>query len=140
MENVGMDGYAKEMKLNLDGDTFAALKLDFANMLQGMLHKMQNHGGKDATITIKLGIELLPSVKEVHGGPIESISVPRFRHEIKSAMQFQNSTKGKLDGNFELIFDAERGEHGEYIMREIKDEQGQISMDDYANSGGDGDE
>ena len=115
----------KTWDLNLNGDTFNALKNDFNQVLRKTLTNMESKGSELAELTVKLKISLK---KEEHPceGFHREIMTPKFDHKVSSVMQIKDEITGSLSGNYELVWDSERGE---YVMREVHD--GQMQFVDY---------
>jgi hypothetical protein len=119
----------KIFDLNLDGDAFEALKADFNAVLRKTISNMEQKGSYVAEITAKMKISLsserVPDLSTVNYEATRDTIVPKFEHKVSSVIQIKDEVNGSLNGRYELIWDAERGE---YVMREIFD--GQISMYD----------
>lgn len=118
------------MQLSLKGDTFQALKEDFDNVLARTIGNMEMKGAEDATITLKLSIQLEKSnIGSL--GESEEITKPSFNHVISSVMQVKDKKTGALTGDYELVWDHEEKR---YVMRRLADRQ--ISLfDDEVDAG-----
>ena len=124
-----MNIYPKEWDLNLEGDTFNALKNDFNMVLRKTLSNMESKGSELAELTVKLKIQLKKEKASGAGEQIpRDIIVPKFDHKVSSVMQIKAEVSGSLGGEYELVWDTERNE---WIMREIVDPQ--QSLFDYGH-------
>lgn len=108
--------YPDVLDLNLNGDTFNALKTDFNKILKRTLSSMENKGSEFAELTVKVKIKLEKETDYECEMPREFVK-PRFDHKVSSVMQIKDELTGTLRGNYELIWDEDRGE---YIMREMR--------------------
>ena len=125
-EDMKMSIYPNVFDLNLNGDTFNALKSDFNMVLRKTLSNMEVKGSEEAELTVKLKIKLKKERDPFAGEGIpREMAVPKFDHKVSSVMQIKDELTGSLGGNYELVWDGERGE---YILREIVD--GQMNMFD----------
>ena len=109
----------KEWDLSLSGDTFNALKSDFNAVLRKTLSNMETKSSELTELTVKLKITLKKERAPGAGLPREVV-VPKFDHKVSSIMQIKDELTGSLGGNYELVWDKDRGE---YVMREIMDPQ-----------------
>jgi hypothetical protein len=117
-----------ELDLNLNGDTFNALKTDFNAVLRKTLFNMEAKGSELAEITVKMKISLEKGTGRFGDAAPRNITVPKFDHKVSSVMQIKDEIAGSLGGNYELVWDSKRGE---WIMREITDGQQSIFDSDY---------
>ena len=79
--------YESDMVLSLNSDTFQALKEDFDGILSRTIGNMEMKGDGSATITLKLGIDLVKELVVSGGGShevTESKRPGRLRRKIKS--------------------------------------------------------
>lgn len=114
--------------LNLNDDTFNALKTDFNVVLKKTLHNMEQKESEAAELTVKLKISL-ERTKQASGDDIpRDVIIPKFDHKVSSVMQYKDEKTGTLGGNYELVWDKERGE---WVMREIIDGQQNIFDAEY---------
>lgn len=132
-----MSYYHDEFDLTLNGDTFNAMKSDFNQVLRKTLTNMENKGSELAELTIKLKITLKKDTAPDFSRAEESrrdIVVPKFDHKVSSVMQIKDEVTGSLGGDYELVWDEERGE---YVMRKIVSSQMNIFDVEYtvANDG-----
>ena len=89
------------MKLSITDEYFEDMADKFDEMLTKTLDEMRTKGSNDAQITLKLGIELLPSTAATYddnGDYLEEreSTIPKFTYKITSAVSYP---KGKLEGN-----------------------------------------
>ena len=119
----------KTWDLNLNGNTFDAMKNDFNTVLKKTISNMGQKGSHIAEITVKMKISLaseyVPDLTVLNYKAERETIVPKFEHKVSSVIQIKDEVNGSLTGRYELIWDAERGE---YVMREIF--EGQMSMYD----------
>jgi hypothetical protein len=115
------------LELNLNGDTFAALKSDFNRVLKTTLRNMEEKRGHTAEVTLKLKIELeetqVPNHEIVAYEAMRDILIPAFTHKVSSVISIKDETTGMLFGHYELFFDRNAVE---YVMRPIEDGQTSI--------------
>ena len=119
----------KELLLSMSDDTFAAMKADFDSVLNDTIINMEDKKADLAELTLKLKIILseAETVDEevVAYEAMREIIKPKFEHKISSVMQIKDSRNGKLDGDYELVYDRETGR---YKLRELT--HGQTSLFD----------
>lgn len=109
--------------LTLDSKVFATMKTAFSETLRRTLMNMEKYGSTDATINLKLEIQIAESyVKDTTRPQYEAereITVPTFNHKITSAIPVKDEIKGKTGGfGFELIYDRDTRD---YYMISTKD-------------------
>lgn len=108
-----------DLQLSLSGDTFQALKADFDSILARTLGNMTMKGASEATLTLKLSIEL----KNVNVGSyddLKEITKPTFKHDISSVMQVKDKKTGSLMGEHQLVWDPDTEK---YVLRNLGTEQ-----------------
>lgn len=113
-----------DLNLSLASSTFALLKSQFDGVLERTIENMQTKGADEATINIKLRVELDKGVRSTPDGYVD-VTIPTFTHEINSVMQVRDRACGKFIGDYQLVFDEEESK---YVIREIDD--GQMKMFD----------
>lgn len=117
------------LTLTMESEAFNGLKTDFNQVLRRTLTNMERKESEQAELTVKLKISLekdtAPDFREVKGKAERDIVRPTFTHKISSVMQIKCEKSGVLSGDYELVWDEERGD---YIMRPIDD--GQLSLFD----------
>lgn len=104
-------------ELTMESNAFASLKSDFDQILRRTLANMECKESEQAELTIKLKVSL---EKFVAPNSTRDIVKPTFKHKISSVMQIKDEKSGYLGGNYELIWDGERGD---YIIRPLDDGQ-----------------
>ena len=110
---------------SINSDAFANLRADFNRMMIDTLRKMQEKGSTDASLTIKIDIELEKTFAPVVVGNVETtrdVYIPWFSHKVSSAMSIKSEVKGKFDEECELVFDEGTGR---YLLVPI----GQMTLD-----------
>lgn len=116
--------YPNEWDLTLNGDTFNVLKSDFNQVLRKTISNMERKGSELAELSVKVKISLKKDQAPdfpINGTEMRrDIVIPKFDHKVSSVMQIKDEVTGTLGGNYELVWDADRGE---YVMREIMDPQ-----------------
>lgn len=121
----------KDLALTINSDTFTAMKNDFDKVLTRTLSNMLGKESEDATITLKLSISLredeAPDFEATYPNAIRAIQKPRFDHKISSVMQIKTEESGSLKGEYELIWDKDKGD---YVMRPIDNGQQSLFDDD----------
>ena len=124
----------KELLLSMSDDTFAAMKADFDSVLNDTIINMEDKKADLAELTLKLKIILseAETVDEevVAYEAMREIIKPKFEHKISSVMQIKDSRNGKLDGDYELVYDRQTGR---YKLRELT--HGQTSLYDQEETG-----
>jgi len=118
-----MNACRNEFDLNLNGDTFNALKSDFNMVLRKTLSNMELKESEEAELTVKLKIKLKKEKERntfIDNAPPREMTLPHFDHKVSSVMQIKSELTGSLGGNYELVWDRERGE---YALWEITNEQ-----------------
>lgn len=120
--------------LNLDSKVFTALKSAFNETLRRTLMNMEKYHSTDASITIKIDIDLTESYTEDNSRPQykaeREITIPTFSHKVTSAIPVKDEIKGKTGGiGFEMVYDRDTRD---YYMISTKDAN-QISMFDEDN-------
>lgn len=108
-------------ELHLKGDAFAGLRTDFNQLLRDILQNMEHYETEDAQMTVKLDISLIKSMTEDY----REIVKPQFKHKITTVMKLQNDKSGFLDGDYELVWDKDKGD---YVMIALGGEQ--VSIDE----------
>ena len=108
-------------ELHLEGDAFAGLRTDFNQLLRDILQNMERYETEDAQMTVKLDISLIKSMTEDY----REIVKPQFKHKITTVMKMQNDKSGFLDGDYELVWDKNKGD---YVMIALGGEQ--VSIDE----------
>ena len=101
--------------IDFEESTFAGLKNDMTVSLNIMLGNMIRYGADEATMNVKLKVQLHP---DQHGN-----TVPIFAHSISSAVHIKDECKGSMGGDYAL----ERGMDGRrFVLQSI----GQVTLDD----------
>lgn len=108
-------------ELHLEGDAFTGLRTDFNQLLRDILQNMEHYETEDAQMTVKLDISLIKSMTEDY----REIVKPQFKHKITTVMKLQNDKSGFLDGDYELVWDKNKGD---YVMIALGGEQ--VSIDE----------
>jgi len=115
------------LALTMESEAFNGLKTDFNQVLRRTLTNMERKESEQAESTVKLKISLekdtAPDFREVKYRAERDIVRPTFTHKISSVMQIKCEKSGVLSGDYELIWDEERGD---YVMRPIDDGQTSI--------------
>lgn len=95
-------------------DAFQKLREDFNKMMTDTLRKMQQKGSSDASLTIKIDIELEKTFAPVYHADgsqtMRDVFIPWFTHKVSSAMSIKSEVKGKYEEECELVFDEATGE------------------------------
>lgn len=124
------------MEMSIKSDAFLKFRQNFDKLLFETITKMQQKGSSDASLTIKLDIELektFAPVEDLSGDQsFRDVYIPHFAHKITSAMQIKSEVKGKYDEECELVYDEGTGKYllvpigqmtlGDEINREDEDE------------------
>lgn len=103
------------MDVSINSEAFKKLRDDFDKMMADTLTKMRQKDSSDASITIKLDIEIEKTFEpiELPDGTetMRDVFIPYFSHKVSSAMSIKSEVKGKYDEECELIFDPVSNHH-----------------------------
>lgn len=124
------------LTLNINSNAFEAMKADFDKVLRRTLGNMQVKESKDATLTVKLNINLteveVPDFESAYPNAMRKINKPRFDHKVSSVMQIKSEESGSLKGEYELVWDEDKQD---FVMKPIDNGQRSLfddnSYDDY---------
>ena len=120
------------LSLTLDSAAFEDMKGDFNKVLQRTLGNMLGKDSKEATLTIKLNIELqeaeVPNYQSDDAMAMRKINKPKFEHKVSSVMQIKNEVSGSVKGEYELVWDDELQE---FVAVTIDNGQRSFFDDDY---------
>lgn len=96
-------------------EAFCKLRDDFNKLIEDTLTKMKQKGSSDASITIKLDIELEKTFEPMDlpdgSQTMRDVYIPYFSHKATSAMQIKSQLAGKFDEECELIWDPASQRH-----------------------------
>lgn len=114
------------MDVSIYSEAFQKLRDDFNKMMVDTLTKMRQKGSMDASLTIKLEIELEKTFEPItlkNGTQtMRDVYIPQFAHKITSAMQIKSQIAGKFDEECELVWNPD---DETYMLIPI----GQMSLD-----------
>lgn len=114
------------MDVSIYSEAFQKLRDDFNKMMVDTLTKMRQKGSTDASLTIKLEIELEKTFEPItlkNGTQtMRDVYIPQFAHKITSAMQIKSQIAGKFDEECELVWNPD---DETYMLIPI----GQMSLD-----------
>ena len=121
--------------LNLEGEAFNALKMDFNQILNALLNTMLQKESENAVITVKLKVSLsdgtAPDLAVTAYHADRDITVPKFEHNISSVVQIKDKKEGYVGGdNYEMFWDKESKC---YAIRPIKASQCSLYEEDYSS-------
>lgn len=102
--------------INMDSDTFAAMKKDMTTSLNRLLNLMQKYGAEKAALAVKLTVSLEEQDMDDGSKGI----VPTFEHKVTSTVQRKDELAGELGGEYVLTVD----DHGGHLLKPI----GQMDM------------
>ena len=106
---------------DINSSAFDKLRSDFDILLVDTLNKMKQKGSEDASLTIKVDIELEKTFAPFGAGTRE-IYIPHFSHKVTSAMQIKAQRVGACEEEFELVWD-------ENLQRYMLYPIGQMTLD-----------
>lgn len=93
------------------GEAFHKLREDFDKMMNETIMNMQRKGSSDASITIKLDIELektFAPVEDLDGSrTTRDVYIPHFSHKVTSAMQIKSQLSGAYEEECEVIWNPD---------------------------------
>ena len=118
--------------LDLNGDTFNAMKTDFNKILQRTLNNMEQEENETAEIKISIKIRLtknaILSIDSQDADSYRDVIAPRFIHKIVSEFKTREEENGSLGtGNEELVWDPNLMK---WVMRPIDNGQGNLFDED----------
>ena len=100
---------SKLHELNIQSDSFNALRADFDGVLKRTLLNMRAQHSSTARISLKLDIELIKDMVDdtdsKEPGKKRWIDRPHFEHKVSSVMQIKSEQTGKFDEAYELVYD-----------------------------------
>lgn len=111
------------MKITMESDSLSALRNDIDGMISRTLKTMHMTQNSEATVTAKIKITLNNEMVPSPDGP-RKIVRPVFEHEVQSVVQAKDKMSGTMNGEYELVYDAEKDE---WYMKSTRS---QISMFD----------
>lgn len=96
-------------------EVFCKLRDNFNKMIEDTLTKMEQKGSSDASLTIKLDIEIEKTFEPVEmpdgSKKNRDVYIPHFTHKVASAMSIKSEVKGSFDEECELIWDPASQRH-----------------------------
>lgn len=96
-------------------EAFCKLRDDFNKMIECTLTNMKQKGSSDASLTIKLEIEIEKTFEPVEmpdgSQKTRDVYIPHFSHKVASAMSIKSEVKGSFDEECELIWDPASQRH-----------------------------
>ncbi|MHC1714927.1 MAG: hypothetical protein AB9858_04935 [Acidaminococcaceae bacterium] len=117
--------------LDINEDTFNALKGDFNRILQKTLDNMERQENEVAEIKLSLKIRLTKQEAQDFKAAYDAyrdVIVPKFTHKITSEFKTKEEASGLLGtGEQELVWDPNLMK---YVMRPIFDGQGDLFEDE----------
>lgn len=123
------------LTLNINSNAFEAMKTDFDKVLRRTLGNMQTKESKDATLTVKLNINLteveVPDFESAYPNAMRKTNKPRFDHKVSSVMQIKSEESGSLKGEYELVLDEDEQD---FVMKPIDNGQRTLFDDDIYNA------
>lgn len=116
--------------IHITDDVFIMMRADIDKSIQYLLDNMIQKGSNDGKISLNISVGLIPEY--IVNGDLETRLVyhPKFEHEIKTKMQFEEKEKGiNYLGEQELYYDEDKGE---YMVKPVANaEQMSIFDDEY---------
>ena len=106
------------LTLNLESDTFKAMKADFDELLQQLLEKLFAGRIADGSISMKLSVSLTETYSETMG---KDIAVPLFKHKTTAnyTEKLENAGAVSLPNTY-LEYDED---FGEFVLKPCGGEQ-----------------
>lgn len=104
---------AKIKPVTMESETFKQIKEDMTTTLNRLLRRMQSFHADEASLTLKISIEL----SEEDTGDGTGI-VPVFKHTVASAVQVKDKKQGEMGGDYTLEEDGSGG----YNLKPIIDQ------------------
>lgn len=125
--------------IHITDDIFIMMRADIDKSIQYLLDNMISKGSYDGKISLNISVGLIPEYivngDQGKGKPETRLGYhPKFKHEIKTKMQFEEKEKGmNYLGEHELYFDTEKVE---YMVKPVANaEQMSIFDDEYNKEG-----
>ena len=111
---------SKDLVLDINTDTFKALKDDFNEMLMQVLYNLQDRELVECDMGVKLNIKF-DRIAPPAEGAVAHYVAPQFKHEIQATFKQTAKKGGSLaPAKMELVFDEELNK---YVLRTIDDGQ-----------------
>ena len=96
-------------------EAICKLRDDFNKMIEATLTKMKQKDSSDASLTLKLDIEIEKTFEPMKlpdgTQTMRDVYIPHFSHKVSSAMSIKSEVKGKFDEECELIWDPAGQRH-----------------------------
>ena len=119
-----------DLVLDINGDTFKAMKDDFNEMLKQVLYNMQDRSLLECDMGIKLNVKFEKQAPKKEGEEPHYVA-PQFKHEIQAVFKQTAKKGGSLAPvKTELVYDDELDA---YVLRPIDDGQQDLFKQDAEN-------
>ena len=125
--------------IHITDDIFLRLRADMDKAMQYLLSNMIHKESSDGKISVNISVGLVPeyvaNANHNYGEPESRLVYhPRFEHEIKTKMQFEEKEKGmNYLGEHELYYDEGKKE---YMVKLVTNTEQMSMFDDEFNRGG----
>ena len=106
----------RNMPVNLESNTFEAMKADMTAALGGLLRLMQTYGESKGQLMLRLNVNLESGMDNG-----EKVVVPYFEHKVTTTVQRKDELGGQMGGDLTLVKDPLGG----YVLRAFS---GQVDM------------
>ena len=113
--------------LSIESPYFAQMRTALNDMLQKTINSMIKRDSDESSITLKINLNLYHASDQLS----RTVLRPEISHKITSAITVKDNTNGRLDGDYELIYDEKTAC---YIMRELPPDGGQLPLIGEANT------
>jgi hypothetical protein len=105
---MAMRGYSERREMSISGAPFAALRVDFDELLSKTLRLMEERGGRYAEMSAKVKITLVEG-RAYGGEEIRVVVKPLLEHKVTSVIQARAEASGGFSGEYEVLWDEETG-------------------------------
>ena len=121
IEELLLHAFNREDTLSIESPHFISMRTDLDAMLQKTVNSMIRRESDEASVTLKISLRLSHTADRL----ARSVIRPEITHKITSAITVKDNTDGRLQGEYELVYDSitER-----YVMRELPPEDGQLPL------------
>ena len=113
--------------LSIESPYFAQMRTALNDMLQKTINSMIKRDSDESSITLKINLNLYHASDQLS----RTVLRPEISHKITSAITVKDNTNGRLDGDYELIYDEKTAC---YVMRELPPDGGQLPLIGEANT------
>lgn len=111
------------LEITIESDALSSLRNDIDGMISRALKTMHMTNNGEATVTAKIKITLNNEMTPTPDG-VRKVVRPVFEHEVQSVVQAKDKMTGTMNGEYELVYDADQDK---WYMKSTRN---QVSMFD----------